>query len=123
MAIRLVVLFLECSLVQLLEAKGANEMFWMEFTVHGCDTSTCNWFLATVAERSTSGMIMHLAIWHSFMFKETSTLEGLMAFLQIKQLINQLIYQPIAQLYSEIDFLVHVPSHECFKERSKSTKS
>lgn len=41
MTVGFVVLFLECSFVELLQAEGADEVFGMELLVHCSDTSPC----------------------------------------------------------------------------------
>ena len=48
-AVRFVVLLFKRTLVELFETERADEMFRMEFPVHGSDTSPGNRFLATVA--------------------------------------------------------------------------
>jgi len=48
-AVRFVVLLFKRALIELFKAERADEMFRMEFPVHGGDTSSGNRFLATVA--------------------------------------------------------------------------
>lgn len=53
MAVRLVVLFFKCAFIQLFQAEGANKMFRVEFSMHGRNTSTSDWFLTIITERAT----------------------------------------------------------------------
>lgn len=75
MAIWLVVLLLECSLVQLFQAEGADEVFGMKFTEHGCNATTSNGLVTASTKRTSLGMIMGLTIRHAFMIKEASTIK------------------------------------------------
>lgn len=42
MTVWFVILLFESAFVQLLQAKRANKMFWMELSEHCCYTATCN---------------------------------------------------------------------------------
>jgi len=62
MAVWFVILFLESSLVQLLEAERAHKVFLVKLLAHGADATTCNWFLTSSAQRSTLAMVVRLTI-------------------------------------------------------------
>lgn len=82
MAIRLIVLFFEGSLVELSQAEGANEVFRVEFPEHGCDAAARDGFVASGAERSPLAVIVGFAIWLPFMLEERAPVERLPAFLE-----------------------------------------
>lgn len=92
MTIRLVVLLFKRTLVKLFQAESANEMFRMEFAMHGSNTTTCDWFLTTVTQGSSPSVVMHLTVWHTFMLKETSILKWLMTLLENEYGGNSLTY-------------------------------
>ena len=48
MAVRLVILLFKRALVELFQAESADEMFGVEFAMHGGDTTPCDRFLTTV---------------------------------------------------------------------------
>lgn len=82
MAVRLVVLLLEGSFVELLQAEGTHKVLRVKFAMHGSDAPACDWLLTAIAQGAAAGVIMHLAVGSALVFKETSTRKGLMAFLK-----------------------------------------
>lgn len=60
--IRLVVLFLECSFVELLQAEGTNEMFRVELLAHGSDTPAGDGLLTAGTQRAALGVVVGLAV-------------------------------------------------------------
>lgn len=70
MAVRFVVLFLEGTLVQLLQAERTDKMFWVVFPKHGCDASTSNRLAAACTQGSPLGMVVGLAVWHTLVVEE-----------------------------------------------------
>jgi hypothetical protein len=62
MTVGLVVLFLECAFVQLLEAEGADEVLRMKLPEHGRDAPTSDGLVATSTERASLQMVMRLAV-------------------------------------------------------------
>lgn len=81
MAVRFVILFLECSLVKLFKAESTDEMFGVEFLVHSGYTASCDRFLTTGAQRSSLKVVVGLAVWLTFMIKETTTSKVCVTFL------------------------------------------
>lgn len=81
MTVRFVVLFLECTFVQLFQTESANKVFRMEFTEHCGNTTTGYWFMAPSTEGTPLGVIVSLTIWLTIMVEERTTMERLMAFL------------------------------------------
>jgi len=84
MAVGLVVLFLEGTFVKLLEAECTHKVLWVKFTVHGSNTTACDGLLTAVAQCTSPGVIVHLAIWSAIMLKEASSWKSLMTFLERK---------------------------------------
>lgn len=84
MAVWFIVLFFEGALIQLLQAKCTNKMFWVKLPMHCCDASSSDGFLTVVAQSTTFRVVMHFTVRFSLMFKETSTWKWLMAFLEVK---------------------------------------
>lgn len=82
MAIRLVVLFFESTLVKLFQAKRAHKMFRVKFAGHSSNTSPTNGLMASSTERTSLCMIMKLTIRLTFMIEETTTIEWLPAILK-----------------------------------------
>lgn len=72
MAVGLVVLLLECALVELFKAEGADEMLGVELLAHGGDAAAGDGFLTAGAERAASLVIMSLAVRLPFMLEETA---------------------------------------------------
>jgi len=70
MAVGLVILFLEGSLIQMLKAKRANEMLWMKFAKHCSNTATRNGFMASSTQGAPFRVVMRLTVGLSFMVKE-----------------------------------------------------
>lgn len=62
LAVGLVVLLLEGSFVELLEAEGTDKVFWVEFLAHSSDAASCDGLLAAGAERAAALVVMHLAV-------------------------------------------------------------
>ena len=82
MTVRLVILLLESTFVKLLEAECTNKVLRMKFTMHGSDTPACDGLLTAVAESASAGVVMHLTVWSTIMFKEASSWKSLMTFLE-----------------------------------------
>lgn len=61
MAIRLVILLLESSLVKLFEAEGTYKMFWVELFEHGSNTPACDGLLAPRKKHKKSIMLQNIA--------------------------------------------------------------
>ena len=70
MTIRLVILFFEGTFVELLQTESTDKVFWVELFVHGCDTSSSDWFMTACTKRATFGMIMSLTIRVALVVKE-----------------------------------------------------
>lgn len=76
LAVGLVVLLLEGALVQLLEAEGANKVFWVELLAHGCDAAAGDGLLAAGAQRAAPLVVMRLAVRLALVVKEAAIYEG-----------------------------------------------
>lgn len=70
MAVRLVILLFECSLVELLQAEGTDKMLRVELAVHGSDAASCDRFATASTEGPTFGMIMGFTVRHSIVVKK-----------------------------------------------------
>lgn len=88
MAIGLVVLLLECALVELLQAEGAHEMLGMEFAEHGGDASAGDGLGASGAQRSPLRVVVGLTIRQSLVVEERSAVERLPAILKANKRIS-----------------------------------
>lgn len=88
MTIWLVVLFLECAFVELLQTERAHEMLWMELAEHGGDAAACDGFRAASTKRSTFGMIMRFTVRCTFMIEERTIVERLTAVLEQEETPN-----------------------------------
>lgn len=62
LTVRLVVLLLEGALVELLEAKGTDEVLRMELLGHGGDAAARDGLLAAGAQRAAPLMVVHLTV-------------------------------------------------------------
>lgn len=82
MAIRLVILFFESTLVKLFQTKRAHKMFRVKFAGHSSNTSPTNGLMASSTERTSLCMIMKLTIRLTFMIEETTTIKWLPAILK-----------------------------------------
>lgn len=60
--IRLIVLFLECPFVKLLQAEGTNEMFRVELLAHGCDTPAGDGLLTAGTQGAPLGVVVGLTV-------------------------------------------------------------
>lgn len=81
MTVRLVILFLEGALVELFQAKGADEVLWVKLSMHGRDAAPSDWFLTAITKSTTLGMIVHFTVWAAVVIKKASSREGLTTFL------------------------------------------
>lgn len=63
MAVWFILLFLEGTFVKLFHAISTDKVLWVKLPVHGSDAPTSDRFVATIAEGTTPGMVMHLTIW------------------------------------------------------------
>lgn len=81
MTVWFIVLLLECTLVQLLQAEGAHEMLRMEFLKHGRDAASGDGLRAAGAQRSPLCVIMRLAVGQTLMVEERSPVERFSAIL------------------------------------------
>ena len=84
MAVRLVVLFLEGTFVELLEAKCTHKVLGVKFTMHSSDTTACDRLLTAIAQCTSPGMIVHLTVRSAIMLKEAPSWKSLMTFLKRK---------------------------------------
>lgn len=84
MAIWLVVLLFESSLVELLQTKCAHKVLWVEFTMHGGDASAGNGLLTAITQSTPPSMVVHFTVGSAIMLKETPTRECLVTFLESK---------------------------------------
>lgn len=84
-AVGLIVLLFEGALIKLLETERADEMFGVKFPGHGGDATTTDWLVTSRTQGTTFGVIMELTVRLAFVFKETSTIEGLPAVLKERQ--------------------------------------
>lgn len=82
MAVWLVLLLLEGSLVQLLEAEGADKVFRVEFLKHGRNAAPGDRLGAAGAQRSALGVVVSLTVRQSLVVEEGAALEGLSAVLE-----------------------------------------
>jgi hypothetical protein len=75
--VRLFSLLLESSLVELLQAEGADEMFRVELPEHGGDAATGNRFVAAGAQRAAESVEVGLAVGPVLVLEEVAFVEGL----------------------------------------------
>jgi len=73
MAVRLVVLLLERTLVELFQAKGAHEMLRVEFLEHGGYATAGDRLVASGAQRPALGVVMRFAVRLTFVVEELTT--------------------------------------------------
>lgn len=79
MTIRLLALLLERSLVQLLEAEGANEVLRVELSEHGRDATARDGFVASGAQWSSEGVEVCLAVRPALVLEEVAVGERIAA--------------------------------------------
>jgi len=84
MAVWLVSLLLERSLVELLQTEAANETFRVEFPEHGRDAATRDWLATHCTQRASGGVVAGLAVRETFMLEERSVSEWFLAFFAYK---------------------------------------
>jgi hypothetical protein len=77
MTVRLLSLLLESSLIELLQAEGADEMFRVELPEHGGDAATGNRFVAAGAQRAAESVEVGLAVGPVLVLEEVPLVEGL----------------------------------------------
>lgn len=82
LAVGFVVLLFEGSLVQLLQAEGADEMLGMELLAHGWDAAARDGFLTAGTQRPPAGVIMNLTVRLPVVLEETAVYEGCETLLQ-----------------------------------------
>jgi hypothetical protein len=75
--VRLFSLLLESSLVELLQAEGADEMLRVELPEHGGDAAAGNWFVAAGAQRAPESVEVGLAVRPVLVLEEVPLVEGL----------------------------------------------
>ncbi|KAF9416427.1 hypothetical protein HW555_006188 [Spodoptera exigua] len=85
MAVWFVVLFFECAFIELSETKRAYEVFWVEFSEHGCDATAGDRFVAAGTERATFAVVVGLTVRLAFVLEERSSMERLATFLKTKE--------------------------------------
>lgn len=88
MTVWLVILFLEGTLVELLEAECAHKVLRVKFTMHSSNASASDGLLTAVAQSAAAGMIVHLTVGFTLMLEEASTGESLVAFLERRETIR-----------------------------------
>lgn len=81
-AVWLVVLLLECALVQLLQAESTDKVLGVELLIHSCDASSCDGLMAACTEGAPPCVVVRLAVWHALMLKKAPRSKGHTAFLQ-----------------------------------------
>lgn len=94
LTVGLVILFLEGSFVELLEAEGTDKVFWVKFLGHGSDAASRDGLLAAGTQRAAAFVIMHLTVGLPIMLKEAAVDERRETFLQEEEAKgNRLIWQ------------------------------
>lgn len=86
MAVGLIVLLLERSFVELLQAEGADEVLGVELLAHGGDAAACDWLLAARAERAAPLVVVDLAVGLALVLEEAAVDEGGEALLRIRDI-------------------------------------
>lgn len=81
LTVRLVVLLLEGALVELLEAKGTDEVLRMELLGHGGDAAAGDGLLAAGAQRAAPLMVVNLTVGLPIVLEEAAVDEWREAFL------------------------------------------
>lgn len=81
-AVRLVVLLLEGSFVELLQAEGAHKVLRVELLGHGGDAAARDRLLAAGAKRAAALVVVHLAVRLAVVLKEAPIHKGGEALLQ-----------------------------------------
>lgn len=81
LTVGLVVLLLEGSFVELLEAEGTDKVFRVKFLGHRGNATPRDGLLAAGTQRATALVVMHLAVRLPVVFKEAAVDEGSEAFL------------------------------------------
>lgn len=76
-AIWLVILFLECSFVQLFKAEGANKVLRMKLSKHCGNTSARYWFVTSSTKSASFSMVMGLTVRLTFVVEKRPPLEWL----------------------------------------------
>jgi hypothetical protein len=74
-AIRFFPLLLEGTLIQLLQAKAADKMLWMEFAEHGGDTAARNCLMTASTKTATKCMVVLFAVGESLVLKKVAVVE------------------------------------------------
>ena len=70
MTIRLIILLLKGSLIQLSQTEGAHEVFRVELPEHGCDATPSDGLVTAGAEGASLAVVVGLAVWLAFVLKE-----------------------------------------------------
>lgn len=81
LTVRLVVLLLEGALVELLEAKGTDEVLRVELLGHGGDAAARDGLLAAGAQRASPLVVVHLTVGLPVVLEEAAVDEWREAFL------------------------------------------
>ena len=84
MTVRLLVLLLKRSFIELLQAERADEVFRVELFVHGGDTAACDWLVTAGAEGAAACVVVGLTVRHAFVVEKTGGAKWHTAFLQGK---------------------------------------
>ena len=92
MAVRLVVMLLECAFVELASAERAVEVLRMEFLLHRRYATTSDRLLACSAQCSTTCVVVLLAVATSLVLVESATSERTTAVLQATSAPEQAHY-------------------------------
>lgn len=79
MTVWLLVLLLEGSLVELLEAEGAEKVLWVELSEHGRDAPARDGLVAAGAEGTAHGVVVGLAVGEAFVLEEVAADKRLLA--------------------------------------------
>ena len=82
MAVWLVILLLKGSLVELTQTEGTDKVLRVELLVHGRDTAAGDWFVTARTEGATAGVVVRLAVRHTFVVEETARAKHCAALLQ-----------------------------------------
>jgi len=83
MTVWLVLFLLECALVELALAEGADKVLWVVLAIHGGDAAASDRLVTAGAQRPTMSMEVCLAVWKTVMLKEVTIAKRHSALLQM----------------------------------------
>lgn len=82
MTIWLVILFLECSLVQLFQTEGTDKVLRVKLAEHSSDTAASDGSLTARTQGALLGMVVCFAVWKAFVIEEASSSKWVAAVLK-----------------------------------------